>query len=96
MFWLLNVFGKQRTVCIINVTVSSSIISILDKPKPYFKFLFPKKKNKHIRSDVFYRLIFLAAEIDNSQRREQVRCHPEIHEYHVGGISMRIRILHVQ
>ena len=31
----------------------------------------------HIRSEVFFRLIFLAAEIDISQRHEQVRCPPE-------------------
>ena len=43
MFCLMNVFSKQRIVCITYVNVSSSIINILDKPKTFFKFLFPKK-----------------------------------------------------
>ena len=40
-----GVLSKRKTVCKINVTVWSSIISIIDKPKPYFKSLLKKKKN---------------------------------------------------
>ena len=45
---------------------------------------------------MLFRLIFLAAEIGFSQRREQVRYPPRMHKYQGGEKSVQIRIVLVQ
>ena len=53
-------------------------------------------KEKHIWSDVFFRLIFVAAEIGISQRLSRCDICSRMHKYRSGEKSVQIHIEHVQ